>query len=112
MILFCDTSALVKLYVQEEFSDEVRALADKARAIAVSRISRLLKNYCGGSSAVLRGVSSGRFASHRLRRCEPSPKLRLRSLADRFDLSRSLRSVRLTSGHPRYVFQQPATFFF
>lgn len=39
MILFCDTSALVKLYVKEEFSDEVRALADSAKAIAVSRIS-------------------------------------------------------------------------
>lgn len=38
MILFCDTSALVKLYVREEFSDEVCALADKAKAIAASRI--------------------------------------------------------------------------
>jgi predicted nucleic acid-binding protein len=39
VILFCDTSALVKLYVKEEFSDEARALADSAKAIAVSRIS-------------------------------------------------------------------------
>ncbi len=39
MILFCDTSALVKLYLREEFSDEVRALADEAKAIAVSHIS-------------------------------------------------------------------------
>ena len=39
MILFCDTSALVKLYLKEEFSHEVRALSDKATAIAVSRIS-------------------------------------------------------------------------
>lgn len=39
MILFCDTSALVKLYLREEFSDEVRAVADEAKAIAVSRIS-------------------------------------------------------------------------
>jgi predicted nucleic acid-binding protein len=39
MIVFCDTSALVKLYVQEEFSHEVRGLADKAKALAVSRIS-------------------------------------------------------------------------
>ena len=31
--------------------------------------------------AALRGVGFGRFASHRLRRCEPSPKLRFRSLA-------------------------------
>ena len=35
--------------------------------------NRLLKNSCGGPSAVLRGVGSGRFTSHRLRRCEPSP---------------------------------------
>ncbi len=39
MILFCDTSALVKLYIQEEFSVEVCAKAEKATAIAVSRIS-------------------------------------------------------------------------
>jgi predicted nucleic acid-binding protein len=39
VILFCDTSALVKLYVREEFSDEVRTLAGSAKAIAVSRIS-------------------------------------------------------------------------
>lgn len=39
MILFCDSSALVKLYIKGEFSDEVCALADKAKAIAVSRIS-------------------------------------------------------------------------
>jgi len=38
VILFCDTSALVKLYLREEFSDQVRALADEAKAIAVSRI--------------------------------------------------------------------------
>jgi predicted nucleic acid-binding protein len=39
VILFCDTSALVKLYIKEEFSDKVCSLADKAKAIAVSRIS-------------------------------------------------------------------------
>ena len=31
--------------------------------------------------AALRGVGFGRFASHRLRRCEPTPKLRFRCLA-------------------------------
>ena len=35
MILFCDTSALVKLYLKEEFSHEVRALSDKAKVIGV-----------------------------------------------------------------------------
>ena len=39
MILFADTSALVKLYVQEAFSDVMRALAREARMIAVSRIA-------------------------------------------------------------------------
>ena len=39
MILFLDTSALVKLYVHEEFSDEVCVLAEEARVLAVSRIS-------------------------------------------------------------------------
>lgn len=39
MILFADTSALVKLYVQEAFSDVMQALAREARMIAVSRIA-------------------------------------------------------------------------
>ena len=39
MILFCDTSALVKLYIHEAFSEAVQAQAEAARAIAVSRIS-------------------------------------------------------------------------
>lgn len=38
MILFCDTSALVKLYIKEEFSDTMCAVAGRARGIAVSRI--------------------------------------------------------------------------
>lgn len=39
MILFCDTSALVKLYLEEDFSAEVRELAADAQAIAVVRIA-------------------------------------------------------------------------
>ena len=39
MILFADTSALVKLYIQEAASDAVHALAREARMIAVSRIA-------------------------------------------------------------------------
>jgi len=39
LIFFCDTSALVKLYVREEFSEEVQAQAALARAVAVSRIT-------------------------------------------------------------------------
>ena len=39
MILFCDTSALVKLYVLETFSHEMSELAVQANLLAVSRIS-------------------------------------------------------------------------
>lgn len=39
MILFCDTSALVKLYVQEEFTEAVCAAADAAEVVAVCRIA-------------------------------------------------------------------------
>lgn len=39
MILYCDTSALVKLYVREDFSDAMRALAKSASVIAVCRIA-------------------------------------------------------------------------
>ncbi len=39
MILFCDTSALIKLYFEEEYSDQMEKLADQASAIAVSRIT-------------------------------------------------------------------------
>lgn len=39
MILFCDTSALVKLYVQEDSSDAMRLLAASATAISVCRIA-------------------------------------------------------------------------
>lgn len=39
MILFCDTSALVKLYIKEDASAEMQALARSASAIAVCRIA-------------------------------------------------------------------------
>lgn len=39
MILFCDTSALVKLYIKEDATDEMQALARSASAIAVCRIA-------------------------------------------------------------------------
>ena len=39
MILFCDTSALVKLYLAEAESDAVKALAAEAEAVAVCRIA-------------------------------------------------------------------------
>ncbi len=39
MILFCDTSALVKLYVVEEDSERVFSAAEQAEAVAVSRLA-------------------------------------------------------------------------
>jgi predicted nucleic acid-binding protein len=39
MILFCDTSALLKLYILEEGSDAVKAQVDDAEAVAVCRIA-------------------------------------------------------------------------
>lgn len=39
MILFCDTSALIKLYVMEDSSDLMLALAESATTIAVCRIA-------------------------------------------------------------------------
>ena len=39
MILFCDTSALVKLYIKEEAIEEMQTLARSAFAIAVCRIA-------------------------------------------------------------------------
>jgi predicted nucleic acid-binding protein len=39
MILFCDTSALIKFYLVEEQSDALRTLAAEADAVAVGRIA-------------------------------------------------------------------------
>jgi len=39
LILFCDTSALVKLYLKEDFSAAVKTLARSASAVAVCRIA-------------------------------------------------------------------------
>ena len=39
MILFCDTSALIKFYLVEEQSDVLRTLATEADAVAVGRIA-------------------------------------------------------------------------
>jgi predicted nucleic acid-binding protein len=39
MILFCDTSALLKLYINEAGSSELKALIQEAEAVAVCRIA-------------------------------------------------------------------------
>lgn len=39
MILYCDTSALVKLYISETHARTVKALVEEAEAVAVCRIA-------------------------------------------------------------------------
>jgi predicted nucleic acid-binding protein len=39
MILYCDTSAVVKLYVVEPFSADIRRLIEEAEVVAVCRIA-------------------------------------------------------------------------
>ena len=39
MILFCDSSALVKLYVQEEGSDQMQLAAKRIKIVAAARIT-------------------------------------------------------------------------
>ncbi|MDP2809647.1 MAG: type II toxin-antitoxin system VapC family toxin [Rhodocyclaceae bacterium] len=39
MILYCDTSALLKLYLEEKASDIVQAQAESATAVAVCRLA-------------------------------------------------------------------------
>lgn len=39
MILYCDTSALVKLYIAEQHSDSMRIALEKAEVVAASRIA-------------------------------------------------------------------------
>ena len=39
MILYLDTSSLVKLYVKEDGSDEVKALFNGARVVTTSQVA-------------------------------------------------------------------------
>jgi uncharacterized protein len=39
LILFCDTSALIKLYIREDYTDRMLAAAEAAAATAVCRIA-------------------------------------------------------------------------
>lgn len=63
MILFCDTSALVKLYIREAGSDEVRQVADAAETVAVSRLAWVEMHSAlarlGRESAEARAVQDG-----------------------------------------------------
>lgn len=58
MILYLDTSALVKLYAEEPASDEVRSAASEARAVVVSEIG-----YVEARSALARKEREGSFST-------------------------------------------------
>lgn len=58
MILYLDTSSLVKLYVREDDSDEVKALFDKARIVATSQVA-----YAEACAAFARKYRQGDFTN-------------------------------------------------
>jgi len=62
MILYLDTSSLVKLYVREEESDHVQALVDKAEAVATSQVA-----YPEACAAFARKQRQGDFAGRQYR---------------------------------------------
>ena len=56
MILYLDTSALVKLYVEEEGSDEVKKACEQAQVVVTSRLA-----YAEARSAFARAWRERRF---------------------------------------------------
>lgn len=64
MILFLDTSALVKLYAREPGSGDVRASVDRADGVACSWLA-----YVEARSAFAAKQRSGEIADEALRRC-------------------------------------------
>ncbi|MEX5214298.1 MAG: type II toxin-antitoxin system VapC family toxin [Nitrospiraceae bacterium] len=62
MILYCDTSALVKLYVEEADSPWVRQWVDASEVVAVAAIG-----YVESKAAFARAVGSGRVIRRRHR---------------------------------------------
>jgi len=60
MILYLDTSSLVKLYVREDGSDEVMALLDGARVVATSQVA-----YAEARAAFARKHRQGDFTDER-----------------------------------------------
>jgi PIN domain. len=60
MILYLDTSSLVKLYVKENGSDEVKALFDGARVVATSQAA-----YAEACAAFARKHRQGNFTDER-----------------------------------------------
>ena len=62
MILYLDTSSLVKLYVREDGSDEVKALFDGARVVATSQVA-----YAEACAAFARKHRQGDFTDEQYR---------------------------------------------
>lgn len=81
MILFCDTSALVKLYVSEAGTSQITALAQAARGIGVSRIS-----WAESMAAFARRVREQPSSSFELR-SEPTGRIACSSKSHRLWLS-------------------------
>jgi len=63
VILYLDTSALIKLYVEEEASDAVRAAVDRASTVAASRLA-----YVEARAALARARREARIGLRDLRR--------------------------------------------
>ena len=98
MILFCDTSALIKLYIKEAFSEEIRQQTVAAKGIAVARIA-----WVEAMSALARRVRENPLDADaietvraRLRNdwagfaivahaCDTLPTRRIRKSAERYD---------------------------
>ena len=62
MMLYLDTSALVKLYVDEPLSQEVSAAVDEAEAVATSLLA-----YAEARAAFTRARREARFSPHAYR---------------------------------------------
>jgi len=63
MIVYLDTSSLVKLYVEEINSDKVRDIADRAAAVSTSKIA-----YAEARAAFARKQKEGGFSTAALRK--------------------------------------------
>ena len=57
MILYLDTSALVKLYIEEQGSPEVKAMVNKARIVSTSRVA-----YVEATAAIARKYREGELS--------------------------------------------------
>lgn len=62
MIVYLDTSSLVKLYVREDGSDQVKALVDGARVVATSQVA-----YPESCAAFARKHRQGDFSGRQYR---------------------------------------------